>query len=101
MTPGAIAAIVYGVFAVVGGIVGYAKAKSTPSLISGVISGALLIIAGIVSSMGMSWGIPLAIAITGILVIVFIYRLVKTRKFIPAGLMTIAGIAALIVMFKG
>ena len=100
MAAGAIAAIAYGILSVVGGIFGYMKAKSLPSLISGVISGVLLIVAGMVSNMGMAWGIPLALVITAALVIVFIYRLVKTKRFMPAGLMTVTGVAALIVMIS-
>ncbi|MEL6224888.1 MAG: TMEM14 family protein [Cyanobacteria bacterium J06627_8] len=100
MAAGAIAAIAYGILSAVGGIFGYMKAKSLPSLISGVISGVLLIVAGMVSNMGMAWGIPLALVITAALVIVFIYRLVKTKRFMPAGLMTVTGVAALIVMIS-
>lgn len=98
MSAGTIAAIIYGLFALVGGVVGYAKAKSIPSLISGVASGGLLIAAGILNSLGIRWAISAAAFITAILVIVFVVRLVKTRKFIPAGLMVIVGVAALVVM---
>lgn len=101
MSAGAIAAIAYGLLAFVGGIVGYTKAKSKPSLISGTVSGVLLIMAGIVSSLGLGWGVSLAAIITAVLVIVFVVRLLKTRKFMPAGIMIIAGVAALIVMVTG
>jgi uncharacterized membrane protein (UPF0136 family) len=36
--------------------------------------------------------------VTAVLVVVFAFRLAKTRKFIPAGLMTILGMLALAVM---
>jgi uncharacterized membrane protein (UPF0136 family) len=101
MTAGAIAAIAYGVLAFIGGILGYAKAKSKPSLISGVISGVVLIATGAAGALGLGWGLPVAIVVTAALVIVFIVRLIKTKKFMPAGLMIIAGVAALAVMLKG
>jgi uncharacterized membrane protein (UPF0136 family) len=39
----------FGLLAIIGGAMGYARAKSKPSLIAGSVSGALLIIAGLLS----------------------------------------------------
>jgi len=100
MSAGAIAAIAYGILSAVGGIIGYVQAKSMPSLVSGVISGVLLVIGGVAAAQDRSWGLPLAAVITALLVIVFVVRLVKTRRFMPAGLMTIAGVIALILMLQ-
>jgi uncharacterized membrane protein (UPF0136 family) len=91
-----VAAIAYGILSIVGGIIGYAQAQSKASLISGSISGALLILGGILALIGASWGLWLAAIVTLALIIVFVVRLSKTRKFMPAGLMIIAGGAALI-----
>jgi uncharacterized membrane protein (UPF0136 family) len=98
MNPGIIAAIAYGLLSMVGGIVGYTKAKSQASLISGLISGILLILGGILTYQGMSWGLISAAIVTGVLIVVFASRLNKTRKFMPAGLMLIAGVIAMIVI---
>ncbi|MGK7901511.1 MAG: TMEM14 family protein [Hormoscilla sp.] len=95
MDLGIIAAIGYGVLALVGGIMGYLKVKSKISLISGIATGLLLLVAGGMQLMGMSVGLILAEVITGILIITFGMRLFKTRKFMPAGLMIIAGVVAL------
>ena len=100
MNPGIVAAIAYGILAVAGGIIGYVQAKSKASLISGIISGLLLIIAGVMQLQGQGLGLILAIVVTIALVIVFAIRLAKTRKFMPAGLMTALGVAALVVMLK-
>lgn len=95
MSLGIIAAIAYGVLAVVGGIIGYVQAQSKASLISGSISGLLLILAGIMQLQGQAAGLILATAITAVLVIVFAIRLTKTRKFMPAGLMSLLGLVSL------
>jgi uncharacterized membrane protein (UPF0136 family) len=95
MNLGTAAAIGYGILTLVGGIMGYIKAKSQASLISGLISGSLLIFAGIAQLMGQSWGLTLAAVISAVLVIVFILRLVKTRKFMPAGMLILASLASL------
>ncbi|NEP86855.1 MAG: hypothetical protein F6K18_08425 [Okeania sp. SIO2C2] len=93
-----IAAIAYGILAIVGGIIGYRKAGSKISLISGSVSGLLLIVSGIIQLMGMNWGLIFSTVIATILVITFIIRLVKTRKMMPAGLMILTGIAAVALM---
>lgn len=97
---GSIAAIAYGILAIVGGIIGYIQAQSKASLISGIISGLLLIFGGVMQLQGQTWGLILASVVTAILVVVFVTRLAKTRKFMPAGLMTVLGVAALVVMLK-
>ncbi len=92
---GIITAIAYGVLALIGGIIGYVQAQSKVSLISGSISGLLLIIAGVMQLQGQSSGLILATGITSVLVIVFAIRLMKTRKFMPAALMSLLGIVSL------
>ncbi len=99
MSPAIVMTFVYAVLSIVGGIIGYQKAGSKPSLISGIITGILLVIAGVGLLQAAAWGGWLAIAVTLLLVITFIIRLIKTRKFMPAGLMVIVGVATLIVLF--
>lgn len=98
MSIGVLAAIAYGILAAIGGIIGYMQARSQVSLISGLVSGVLLLAGGIAQQQGLSWGLPLATIVTLVLIAVFVMRFVKTRKFMPAGLMVIAGIAALIAL---
>lgn len=100
MNLGIVAAIAYGILAISGGIIGYIQAQSKASLISGIISGALLIIGGVIQLQGQTWGLLLAIVVTVGLIIVFGMRLTKTRKFMPAGLMAILGLAALVIMLR-
>lgn len=98
MSLGVIAAIAYGLFAIIGGIVGYTKAKSKISLFAGCGTGILLILGGIVQIQGLTWGLIFSIVMSVFLIITFISRLLKTRKFIPSGLMIIAGFIALAMM---
>lgn len=92
-----IAVILYGVLAMVGGVIGYKTAGSKVSLISGSISGVVLLVAGIASLLEQGWGLTLGSIVSAILIIVFLSRLWKTRKFMPAGLMIIAGAIVLVV----
>lgn len=96
MSLGFIIALIYGILAIVGGIVGYLKARSLPSLISGIVSGLLLIIGVLRAAQGIVSGLWVAKIVALVLVVVFIIRLVKTKKFMPAGLMVIGGVATLI-----
>ena len=94
MTLGVIAAIAYGILAVIGGIVGYTKAKSKISLIAGCSTGILLILGGIIQLQGLTWGLIFSLIMSVFLIITFISRLLKTGKFMPSGLMIIAGLVA-------
>ncbi len=95
---GIVAAIAYGLLALVGGILGYTRGNSKISLISGGICGSLLIAGGVMEWQGIPWGLILATGVAILLVIVFIIRLIKTRKLMPALLMIIAGLAAAVAM---
>ncbi|MEM9922547.1 MAG: TMEM14 family protein [Cyanobacteria bacterium P01_D01_bin.50] len=95
-----IAVCAYGALAIIGGIIGYKSAGSKVSLISGTISGLLLLITAYLQWSGVIWGFNLAVVITSILVIVFAIRLIKTRKVMPAGLMFVLGLVTLVVMLS-
>lgn len=101
MTISGIAALVYGTLSIVGGIIGYKNAGSKVSLMSGVITGILLVIGALAQFQGQKWGLYLALFITLLLLIVFAIRLTKTRKFMPAGLMVILGVVTLLLSIIG
>ncbi|MBF2065140.1 MAG: hypothetical protein IGS39_12065 [Calothrix sp. C42_A2020_038] len=90
------ATFTYGILSIIGGIIGYIQAGSKVSLFSGIISGILLVCAGIIQLQGQVWGLILASIITSVLVVVFALRFQKTRKLMPAGLMTVLGIVTLV-----
>jgi uncharacterized membrane protein (UPF0136 family) len=91
-----LAAVIYGILAAAGGVLGYLKARSQMSLISGLVSGLLLIGSGVAHQQGASWGQRIAIGITVALLLVFGMRFYKTGKFMPAGLMVLAGLLTLV-----
>lgn len=93
-----IAAITYGIIAIIGGIIGYVQARSIPSLLSGIISGLLIILGVVFYLQGQAWGFVQALAVIAVLVVVFTVRFVKTRKFMPAGLMLLLGVVTLVIM---
>jgi uncharacterized membrane protein (UPF0136 family) len=96
MLAAAIATFIYSALAIVGGVIGYVQAGSKVSLISGIVSGLVLLVGGIGIVQSQPWGLGLAIAVTLLLIAVFVMRLIKTRKVMPAGLMVVVGVVVLI-----
>ncbi|MGV2826430.1 TMEM14 family protein [Myxosarcina sp. GI1(2024)] len=94
------AATAYGAIVLCGGIIGYVRAKSKASLVSGCLSGILLIIAAWLQLQNLAVGLILARIITLLLMVVFVIRLVKTKKFMPAGIMLITGAITLALLFS-
>jgi uncharacterized membrane protein (UPF0136 family) len=72
-----------------GGVMGFVKAKSKASLISGLVSAVLYFIAFAVSQQDAKAGAIMGSAVSIALCIVFAIRLKKTGKFMPAGLLLI------------
>jgi uncharacterized membrane protein (UPF0136 family) len=72
----------FGLIAIVGGAMGYARAQSKASLIAGAISGALLILAGLL--MPSLVGSILALVVSVLLLAYFARSYVAKRKPMPA-----------------
>ena len=101
MSPSTAVILAYGLFCVIGGIIGYTKAKSTASLIAGSVSGIMLL----VSAYGMGQGNSLArvavILIALILGARFLRTWLKTRRLMPDLLMILFSLATLMsVIFR-
>jgi uncharacterized membrane protein (UPF0136 family) len=95
--PNAIALIVYRIMVITGDLISLAKSKRTITLFSIILSVAELMISGIVTAQGQGWGKIVGIAITTLLVIIFVMRFLKTKKFMSTALMIIGGAATLFV----
>lgn len=82
----------YGVLVLVGGIIGYVKAKSRASLIAGITLGALLgVAAGLLATgstvAGAALGLVSALALIGR----FLPAFLRTKKVMPAGAVVVVG----------
>jgi len=91
---------IYAVLLAVGGVIGYVKAGSRSSLIAGSISAIAAALALGLSIRSNRWGIPLGLILSISLFVLFGYRYAaKTRKFMPSGLLAVASLVVLAVMF--
>jgi uncharacterized membrane protein (UPF0136 family) len=95
---GQAALAVYALLLAVGGIIGYTKAGSKPSLIAGLASAVAAIFALVLSFQNLPLGMGTAGLISAVLCAFFGRRyLVTTRKFMPAGLLAVVSLAVLII----
>jgi len=91
---------IYAVLLAVGGAIGYVKAGSRSSLIAGSISAITAALALALSIRSNRWGVPLGLLLSISLFVLFGYRYAaKTRKFMPSGLLAVASLVVLAVMF--
>ncbi|MHC1763843.1 MAG: TMEM14 family protein [Verrucomicrobiia bacterium] len=86
---------IYIVLLIAGGVAGFLKAGSKVSLVTSVVFALALALfaAGLIA-----WPLG-ANLLLGILLVVFIVRYVKTRKFMPAGLLILLTAVALLLRF--
>jgi len=89
---------VYAAIMMIGGIGGYAMAHSVPSLVAGVVSGVILIVAAQAMSKGKNWGLPVALAVIVALLFFFGSRYLGSpeRKFMPGGMNALLSLVTLI-----
>ena len=89
---------VYAALVGAGGLFGFLRAKSLPSLVMGEISFLALIAAGYGAAKGLAWGVPLALGLALVLLVFFSIRYVKSspRAFMPGGLMAILSLLTIL-----
>ncbi len=98
LTPELIATVFYGLLSIGGGAIGYIKSQSKVSLISGGISGLLLLVSAVFINAGKAWATNAGAIIIFLLTVVFIVRWFKTKKLMPALPMIFFGIVSLILI---
>jgi uncharacterized membrane protein (UPF0136 family) len=89
--------IVFGALTIIGGIIGYAKAGSLPSIIAGSIAGVLLLIAASLLPDHRAAGLATALIISLLLAAQFIPKFIRTGKAMPAGMMSILSAIGIVV----
>ena len=101
MIPSNVAMIVLGVYAVllaVGGVMGYVKAQSRPSLIAGTVSAVLELVALGLATQRAFLGFLLGAIIAVHLTVFFGMRYAKNRKFMPGGMMAVVSLVVAVVL---
>jgi uncharacterized membrane protein (UPF0136 family) len=87
---------IYALLLAVGGVIGFVKARSRPSLIAGVASAVAALMALGLSLMGIRFGLPLGMTLAIVLFVFFGYRYaLRGRKFMPSGLMAVVSLVVL------
>jgi uncharacterized membrane protein (UPF0136 family) len=89
---------VYGALVLFGGVMGWVKAQSKPSLISGIVFGVALIVVGVGVNQGRASDVWAATALACLLAVAMGVRFAKTKKFMPAGLITILSAVVVVVL---
>ena len=80
---------VYIALLLVGGVIGFLKAKSKVSLITSAIAAALLALTAVPGIFQPTFARGFAIVLMAALILIFAWRLAKTSKFMPSGMMLI------------
>lgn len=94
--------LIYGVLVAAGGVLGYVRASSLPSLLAGGVAGLILVGAGVAMMRGsyqLGWWIALVVAI--LLLGRFASASFSNFKMMPGGMMIILSVIAIIVLLKG
>ena len=89
---------IFGALTIIGGVIGYVKAGSLPSIIAGTITGLLLLLAAWILPSNRMIGLVTALIVSLLLAAQFIPKFIRTGKMMPAGLMSILSAIGIIVL---
>ena len=95
--PAKIYFIIFGILTIAGGIVGYVKAGSAPSIIAGSITGVLLLIGAWILPEHQVAGLITVLIVSLLLAAQFVPKFIRTGKAMPAGMMSILSVIGIIV----
>lgn len=90
--------IIYAVLLIAGGAMGFVKARSRPSLIAGVVSGALAVACAWLTGSNAFVACLLGALLATLLAALFTVRFRKSRKWMPSGMMMLVSQAVAILM---
>jgi uncharacterized membrane protein (UPF0136 family) len=89
--------LVFGVLTIAGGVLGFVRAKSKPSLVAGGGAGALLLAASYLMTLRPAVGLALGLVVSLALAGRFVRAFRASGKVMPAGLMAGLGIVGVLV----
>ncbi len=89
---------VFGGLVILGGVMGYVKARSKASLFAGLAFGALLGLCGMAIWEGRRVGLQAGTGIALALAVIMGRRFFATKKFMPAGLVAVLGLVVAVVL---
>lgn len=87
---------IFGALTIIGGVIGYVKAKSKASIIAGSVSGVLLLLAAWLMTGMPTAGMGLGLAISVLLAGRFVPAFLRTRGFMPAGMMSLLSVLGIV-----
>lgn len=90
--------IVFGVLTIAGGIIGYVKAGSVPSIVAGAIAGIVLLTAAFLLPDHQVAGLAIGLITSLLLAGQFIPKLIRTGKAMPAGMMSMLSVIGIIMV---
>ncbi len=88
----------YGLFLLFGAYMGWKKGSKI-SLMMGCVSGVLILFFIYLTSMNALWGYRLIAGLSGFLSLIFLIRLIKTKKFMPSGMLLVGSVIAWVISF--
>lgn len=83
-----IAIIAYAIFMFIGAFFGF-RAGSKISMIAGSVSGVLILIGDLILLRDLHNGYLFLLVVSGLLLVAFVQRLLKTKKMMPSGMLLI------------
>jgi uncharacterized membrane protein (UPF0136 family) len=89
--------LVFGVLTIAGGVIGYLKAGSVASIVAGAITGIALIAAGLLLPGNRELALLLGLVTSAILAGQFIPRMLRTRRLMPAGVMSVLSVIGIVI----
>ncbi|HET9418184.1 MAG TPA: TMEM14 family protein [Chthoniobacterales bacterium] len=89
--------LIFGVLTIIGGIIGYVKAGSLPSIIAGAVTGVLLLVAGALLPEHRAIGLATGFIVSLLLALQFVPKFIRTGRVMPAGMMSILSVVGLVV----